>query len=303
MAYTTKTFIEKARAVHNNKYDYSKVDYLNSQSKVTLICKEHGEWKQLPAEHLRNKGCPRCCKNVRGTQESFLAKAKLTHGDTYDYSKSVYRLNMEKLTITCRIHGDFLQAPNTHYAGKGCDKCADIANADRCRLPVSQFVADAEQKHGVLYDYSQVVYTGTHSKVKIICLAHGEFWQTPNSHKAGQGCKACAKSGFKTNIPGWLYILQCGDVTKVGITNRSVHTRVKSINNSSKLRFKQTLGILFENGSIADQAETILLRELRSLYQQPLDKFDGSTECFINVDRTQLLSRLTQVVSTLLTTN
>ena len=57
---TNDEFIEKARKVHGDKYDYSKVKYINSRSKVCIICPEHGEFWQTPAKHLSGHGCAFC---------------------------------------------------------------------------------------------------------------------------------------------------------------------------------------------------------------------------------------------------
>lgn len=57
---TTESFIKKAKKVHGDKYDYSKVNYTKSQEKVIIICPEHGEFEQRPNDHLRGKGCPKC---------------------------------------------------------------------------------------------------------------------------------------------------------------------------------------------------------------------------------------------------
>lgn len=59
---TTEEFIKKAREVHGDRYDYSKVEYVNSKTKVRIICSEHGEFLQLPSNHLRSNGCPICAK-------------------------------------------------------------------------------------------------------------------------------------------------------------------------------------------------------------------------------------------------
>lgn len=60
---TTEEFIEKARKVHVDKYDYSKVEYVNNLTKVCIICPKHGEFWQTPNNHLSGKGCPICKKD------------------------------------------------------------------------------------------------------------------------------------------------------------------------------------------------------------------------------------------------
>lgn len=118
-----ETFPTKANLKHNNKYDYSKVEYVNVKTKVTIICPEHGEFEQRPNDHLSGYSCPKCGGTQQLTTDDFIEKAKLIHGDKYDYSKSVYVKSHIKLTISCPLHGDWSVKPNNYLNGKGCPKC------------------------------------------------------------------------------------------------------------------------------------------------------------------------------------
>ena len=113
----TKEFIAKAKAVHGDKYDYSKVNYVNSFTKVTIICPKHGEFEQTPNLHLKSQGCPNCYGNKKMTIEEFIKRAKEVHGDKYDYSKVKYVNALTKVTIICPIHGEFEQTPAKHLLG------------------------------------------------------------------------------------------------------------------------------------------------------------------------------------------
>jgi len=182
----TELFIEKSKLVHGDRYDYSKVDYKNSGTKVIIICKEHGEFLQKPVYHYWNKaGCPKCAnKNI--TTEEFIEKIKLVHGDLYDYSNVVYSLSNEKIKIICEEHGEFIQRANDHLNGSCCPKCAGVA-----KLTTEEFIERSKLVHGDLYDYSSVVYSLSNEKVNIICQEHGEFQQTPKLHLKGAGCQKC----------------------------------------------------------------------------------------------------------------
>ena len=117
-------FIEKANEIHNNKYDYSKVEYLNNRTKVCIICPEHGEFWQTPEKHiLRKQGCPYCSGNARKTTEEFVKKANEIHFGKYDYSKTEYKCNSSPVKIVCPIHGEFYQRPKDHINGQGCPHC------------------------------------------------------------------------------------------------------------------------------------------------------------------------------------
>jgi len=190
--FTLDEFITKARAVHGNKYDYSKVNYINSYTKVIIICPNHGEFNQLPYEHLRGRGCNECFKEkYRYNNGIFISKAKLVHGDKYDYSKVNYINAYTKIIIICHKHGKFEQQPREHLRGKGCSKCHNEVTSVSQMSNTDEFISKVKIIHGDRYDYSEVQYTGVFNKVKIKCSKHGIFEQTPNCHLNGQGCPKC----------------------------------------------------------------------------------------------------------------
>ena len=188
---TESEFIEKANKKHNGKYDYSKVKYTNSRTKVCIICPEHGEFWQTPSNHLSGRGCRKCSiieghKKQSNNTISFIQKANETHNGKYDYSKVEYKNNREKVCIICPEHGEFWQTPHSHLSGQGCPECFG-----NIKLTKEEFVKKCNEVHDNLYDYSKVEYVNSETKVCIICPEHGEFWQTPHSHLSGQGCPEC----------------------------------------------------------------------------------------------------------------
>ena len=196
---TVENFIKEAKAVHGDKYDYSKVNYINARTKVCIICPIHGEFWQIPNDHIRGVGCPKCknefLKNIkRLTTSQFIEKAKEIHGDKYDYSKANYIDSKTKICIICPIHGEFWQIPNVHINGHGCPKCSH-----RYAYTTEEFIEKAKEIHGDKYDYSKVEYVNNKTKVCIICPIHGEFWQKPDAHLQGQGCNLCQKPVHDTN--------------------------------------------------------------------------------------------------------
>jgi len=128
-------FIKKANQVHNFKYDYSLVKYVNTETKVKVICKKHNTiFISLVSHHLwMNSGCPICGKErridiLKDNTKSFIQKAILKHKNKYTYLKVEYINSKEKVIITCPLHGDFLQHPFTHIRGNGCSKCGNMGN-------------------------------------------------------------------------------------------------------------------------------------------------------------------------------
>jgi hypothetical protein len=115
-------FIEKAKIKHGDKYNYSKVVYINSKEKVIITCKEHGEFLQTSDSHLRGYGCKKCAANLRGinyrsNNDEFIKNVKLKHGNKYDYSKVEYINSTENVIIICKEHGEFPQLPPNHLKG------------------------------------------------------------------------------------------------------------------------------------------------------------------------------------------
>ncbi|AYV75830.1 MAG: hypothetical protein Terrestrivirus3_99 [Terrestrivirus sp.] len=121
-------FITRSNKLHNNRYDYSKVVYVNSTIKVNIICKRHGEFYQLPSSHLFGIGCYECgiikrADACKSNKNEFVEKAKKIHGNIYDYSNVEYIDHTTIITIKCEKHGIFSQKPVNHLQGRGCIKC------------------------------------------------------------------------------------------------------------------------------------------------------------------------------------
>ena len=193
---TIEENIERARRVHSNKYDYSKVNYINLFSdKACIVCPIHGEFFQTFGSHIKGYGCPKCSGNISVTSEEFIEKAKKVHGDKYDYSKVVYKNSTTKVCIICPEHGEFYQTPNSHLNGQGCRNCGYLMVGKSRRKTTTSYIKEAKKVHGDKYDYSKVVYKNSREKVCIICPSHGEFYQNAYSHLLGVGCPKC--SGLK----------------------------------------------------------------------------------------------------------
>jgi hypothetical protein len=189
MKYNTTTFIEKANKAHYNKYDYSQVKYIDSKTKIKIICQEHGIFEQTPANHIRNnkpRGCPICAKNYKLTTTEFIKRANHIHDNKYNYSKVKYINIKTPIIISCPTHGEFKQKPNNHLNGWGCQKCGGNK-----KLTTNEFIVKAKRIHGDKYDYSNVEYVNAFTKIKIVCPKHGIFKQKPNGHLSGQNCPTC----------------------------------------------------------------------------------------------------------------
>jgi hypothetical protein len=212
LSLTQDQAIARFREKHGNKYDYSKVIYRGVFSKVTIICPEHGEFTQGASNHWRGQGCLYCgrVKNGDSNRKSknvFIEEARRIHGNKYDYSGVDYIRNNVSVKIFCFRHGVFEQAPLNHLLGQGCPECGILATAEGHRLSQKDFIDLAKKKNEKLgreYDYSFVNYVRNTVKVKIRCLKHGIFEQTPVSHLQSTGCPKCGKGQKSTEDGIWL---------------------------------------------------------------------------------------------------
>lgn len=207
---TTEEFVERARAVHGDKYDYSKSIYLTIKDKVEIICPIHGVFLQTPDAHMHHCGCIKCgIEEVhdlqRSTPQRFIQQAQEVHGDRYDYTKVLYSGAHDKVEIVCQEHESFWQDPQAHIKGQGCPKCGgtSLKNTDL-------FITEAQKVHSHKYDYSKVIYKKALEKVEIICPKHGSFWQTPGKHLYGDGCSTCGSeiTGYKRRLSQEEYIIK-----------------------------------------------------------------------------------------------
>ena len=194
---TTEEFTQKASENHNNKYDYSLTNYINAKTKVKIICPIHGEFEQIPRNHIRGQHCQKC-SGVYMDNNYFIEKSKLFHGDKYNYSLVNYTTQLKKIQIICPVHGMFEQKPKDHLLGKGCSKCSGKNKT------TDDLIKEFNEINNSKYDYSKVIYKDAKSKIKIICPNHGEFEQTPNAHLRGHGCPICRESKGEREIRNYL---------------------------------------------------------------------------------------------------
>lgn len=275
---TTLDFIRKSSLVHNSRYSYEEANYVNNKTKVVITCPDHGNFDQLPVNHLKGAGCPHCHDLLRPTYKrysttDFIAKAAALHNHKYTYDKVIYLKSDVKVTITCPIHGNFEQSPAMHLSGNGCPSCAKNK-----KLDVESFIKKANAVHNNAYTYANVVVQSAHTKVTITCPTHGDFEQIPSSHLAGRGCPLCAKSGYKVSKPGLLYVLKIkgyDNLYKIGITNLTISKRFSKVEQDmiDTLFTKQ-----FEDGKVCLDKETELLQRFNSSKADLTILESGNTE-------------------------
>ncbi len=187
-------FIEKANKIHNYKYDYSLVDYINNKTKVKIICPIHGIFEQRPNAHLfQIQGCPRCSKI--NNYEDFIIKASSIHNNIYNYPLFKWTNSKAKIKIFCKKHSKYFeQIINDHLNGHGCPIC------NKNILTNEKFYNNIYDIHNNKYDYSKLKFDIGNDIGIIICPIHGEFKQKVIEHYNGHGCSKCEGNYKLTNI-------------------------------------------------------------------------------------------------------
>jgi very-short-patch-repair endonuclease len=215
-----ESFIQQAKSLHGEKYDYSRVEISQRHVKVEIVCPDHGSFWQTPHNHTYGlgQGCAKCgrlratSKPQMGSNLDFIHRAEEVHGKKYDYSKVEYFSRKIAILIGCLDHGFFQQSPASHLQGSGCPECSKLKmakGAASVRRTSETFIAKAQKVHGDRYDYSNTNYVQVHTKVWISCREHGPFQRTPSDHVRGSGCPKCIGSS------GELHIIDL--LTKLGI--------------------------------------------------------------------------------------
>lgn len=188
-SYKTKFF-----ETHGKKYIYDWMSWENANAKMRIKCRKHGWFEQLPYDHLKNNGCRECFKLNHSKVLSkpfslFLAKARRTHGNRFEYDEKSWRGSQNKVRIKCGVHGWFEQIPHDHLKLQGCRKCSTTnMNATSWTEAFMAFT----KKHGERYFYKKETYVNMSTPMTIVCADHGDFQQKPTEHILRQGCAKCS---------------------------------------------------------------------------------------------------------------
>lgn len=200
-----QTFLDMLLSNHpenTDKYDYTELPMeFKMNTPLSIRCLTHGVFLQSGKVHIRGSGCPTCGQLNRVesktlSKDEFLTRAKIKHGDIYDYSGTKYSRGKEKIEIRCLEHGIFTQYAADHLSGHGCREC----HLKSRRSDTESFIRRSVEIHGDKYDYADTTYFNKRTKVKIRCLKHGEFEQLAGAHLGGYGCPRCSESKGELTI-------------------------------------------------------------------------------------------------------
>ena len=227
--YTNEDFIKKAKEKFGNKFDFTKTNYINSQTEVCITCPEHGDIWVLPYVFLQSvNGCPECSGLKKWNTEKFKEKARNVHGNKYDYSKTVYVNKRTDVIITCPIHGDFTQNPHNHIFQKnGCPECGKKYAKEWRKGNSDYFIDESKKRFGDIYEFPNIdeEYENSHSKITIKCKKCGNvFTKIACDHLTSPhgGCLKCYtnKSSAEEEIGTFLKTLLGDD--KVFFRQRNI---------------------------------------------------------------------------------
>lgn len=241
---TKGEFINKAKQVHEIKYDYSLIpSIIHTHEQVEIICPIHGKFTQEVRGHLKGQNCPKCAREISAskrqyTLEEFITKANIKHNFYYTYDKVQYQRSDIPIIITCPKHGDFKQAPRDHLRGQGCADCAAEKGHPSKKKDTQTFIRQARVIHHDYYDYSKVIYQGKDTPIVIICPKHGEFKQTPHMHLSGQGCWRCRAhlSLFENEVRDYIKSIECN--AEFGVRHVLSHFEIDVYSPHTKIGFE-----------------------------------------------------------------
>lgn len=206
---------DKFNKVHGSRYTYDNMYYINAHIKIKITCKDHGDFSQLPANHIKGHGCPKCkAKDSRRDQAEIFVQFNKVHNNKYDYSDSEYTGMANKININCPDHGIFEQKAQNHLSGNGCKQCF-LKEKEEQRIAKAEYVFKlCSFIHAERYDYSKTEYQRDDYKFTAVCKEHGEFEIVPRSHMLGMMCPTCKQlyKAEKKNIKDRLMAIRKGEV-------------------------------------------------------------------------------------------
>lgn len=190
-------WIQRANEIHNHKYNYNEVDYIDAFTKVNVVCEKHGNFRLTPSKHVSGKqGCYKCWSDER--RDMWIKQAQEIHANRYNYDNVQYVNFTTKVEVVCNQHGSFWVRPDEHIIKhpkirpyQGCRKCFP----SNIKLVPQQYFEKASNIHSNKYDYTESIYMGSEKPITIKCKLHGDFVISEASRhiNRGRGCLKCSK--------------------------------------------------------------------------------------------------------------
>lgn len=223
---TQEEFLNLARSIHGDAFDYTYSIYSGRRANIVVKCNScQVTYETWCHRHLSGFGCrSKECRYISRTLEQFTKEAAKVHNKKFSYENIISLDCVNKISIICPTHGEFFQTVAGHLSGKGCLKCKN----DNQSWTTEIFIQKAKEIHGDKYDYSKSTYTGSQSKIIIICEKHGEFSPRPSDHILGKSiCRTCALEK------------RFGHIFKIGEIYKSYRKYYKRVRYLTSLEYKK----------------------------------------------------------------
>ena len=135
-------FIARCSDIHDNYYDYSITEYTFIDVKFKVICPEHGTFEQLPSNHVKGHGCPKCAKcDSKISSLEFFSRCSTLHAGKYDYTNSIYIASADYIKYKCPVHGEIIQLAQNHLRGHGCRFCDQQKTTSKGEEELAEFIS------------------------------------------------------------------------------------------------------------------------------------------------------------------
>lgn len=182
-------------------FDLSKVIYVNSTTKITVGCKEHGDFSVQPNNFLYGKGCPSCAKNnmarkLQTPRENLIERVREVHGQSFTLLTEDFNNQHEVVLWECKVHGEFRASIRNILSGSGCKFCSRERSAKLRSKGADYYIPLFREIHGDFFDYTKSVFSTSKSKIIVTCPVHGDFETSVGNHLKGKACRRCAVDKF-----------------------------------------------------------------------------------------------------------
>lgn len=295
--------VEKAKVKFNNKYKYRVTQNTKVTDKIFIECPEHGPYIQEARIHLKSiHGCKMCASKStailqRKSKDQFITQATELHKGKYNYDKVQYVNDTTKITITCKVHGDFIQQAGAHLQGNGCKSCGITLGKEKQKHS-EETLNNVKLPQGISIDFAN--YSNFKGKLPGFCTTHGKFTTSLAVIKRAKYiCPNCAdiyrgwnRSLYK-NKPTTLYVLDLGNnLFKFGITKENdIYLRYAKVDHSKIKNINFQVTIL--EGSIAYDLEKVISKRFKNhkYHGEKIFTCTGNTE-IITVDPSTFIKEL-----------
>lgn len=296
----TKNFIKKAIEKHGDRFDYSKTIFVNTTTKIKVICRKHGVYEQLPLNHLR-QDCPKCAiekevERKRNNKEVFFSKLSKEKLEKYDYSLLEQFNYSFKGKFICKRHGIFKQTIKNHLESNGCPQCGkEISKNKNSRVEkhFNNILKNCPKIYELNVDKKDLP-TNQSDKIKCKCKYHGIFYKSICELKKGYYCQKCRFKGYsKTEFVNFcknrgkekaiIYLIKIFDEKevfyKIGITSNTIKERFRKLNFKTGYNY-EIINFKEDKPSKIWDMENKNKKKLKKYRYSPDNYFEGYTECF-----------------------